>query len=146
MRNGVFTVYQGIHLPINTIRDNEQEVFIRFEGMECPFVDFQRSKHEDNVFLKRIKISEINETYEVKTYGIYKGYKFQIFKSNDSDDLFIGISNEEAHHKLKLFGDSDWAYRNVRKTEIDKVWEERLASAFGKSMPKELKEIEEINL
>lgn len=145
MRNGVYIIFEGHHLPLNSIRDNDEEILIRYEGSYCPFAGFYKSRHEENVYYLKKKLDEIDKAYYVKTFGLYKGYKFEVFDrpSEIGDLVRIGTRDNTAIENLKLSGDKAWGFLDINKSELEKVWEER-SPVYNLPMPEGIKALEEI--
>lgn len=136
MRNGIYTIYKGHHLPVHTIKDNDEQFLIRWDGESCPYSEFERSQHEKNVYFLTVSANSLTELYKVKTFGIYKAFQFQVFDySPDPDKVFIGIKNADALNQLRLFGDENWSFTDVDRDLISVMWETR-TPVKNKPMPK----------
>lgn len=149
MRNGAYTIYQGYDLIINTIRDNDDKVILTYKGEVCPFDNFRKDIDEDNAHYLIINIMDLTNAFFVKTFGIYKGYKFQVFdlKGGCEGSVRIGTSDRDAFNSATGLGDDSrhWYIQDIKKSELERIWEER-TQVLDLPMPKGLELNKEISI
>lgn len=144
MRNGIYTYFRSYHLRLNTIRDDDEKVVIYFDGKDCPFLDFEVSKHHQDTYCLIIRLNELSNAYWVKTYTLYKGFKLLLFELNIGiEGMFsIATSDKQAFSELGLTEiDKPWFAQDIHISNLKNIWEER-TPALGLPMPEGLKEKE----
>ncbi|MBL3656924.1 hypothetical protein [Fulvivirga sediminis] len=123
-RNGQYTKYKGFHLMIQTIRDDDDKIILIWIGKDCPLKQFYYEKAEDG-FVSIIDKNELTNAYLVKTFGYYKGYKFQIFSRSGSSEVSIATSELLAYQRLSLIKIAEnWFGEDVMPNELESTWEE----------------------
>lgn len=134
MRNGTYTIYQNLILGVKS--NYAEDCLLWIEGKDCELKGFEKSKFED-AWYKIIEWEEIKEAFAVKTFGIYKGYKFQLFDFGlDSNIISIGTKDIKASKNLHLFEVGDlWFMTEVKLSDVESIWEER-TPALNLPMPK----------
>lgn len=144
MRNGIFTYYNGFHLNVNTIRDDDENVLLSFKGENNPFENFEKSKFEENTFEFIIKKENLKNAYNVITYCFYKGYVLKVFSVPNTPNykVWIATSDKNVYSALNLKQiNIDWYMKEINIDELSEIWEER-SPALGLPMPEGLKEKE----
>jgi hypothetical protein len=146
MRNGIYTFYNGFHLEVNTIRDDDR-IILNYNDENCPFDYFIKSDQSENCYYLIIDLKELKNAYYVKTFGIFNGFSFQIFNVKYTSENIIRIGTNERDKFVLATGlneiGKDWYIYDIRISELTKIWEERTAY-FGLQMPDGLNDIEEI--
>lgn len=149
MRNGIYSDYKGQTLEVKTLKDQDDKLILIFKESFCPFPEFEKSNFEEEGYFLIIDLKDLQEAYEVKTYGIYKGYKFRVFKLNiiGEQELLRIISYEkDAFENLELLEINHGCYgEDIYIADLERVWEERI-SAFGLPMPKDVSKLKEIKI
>src|SRR5258708_1651791 len=140
MRNGIYSYYNGYHLIVNTIRDDDENVLLSFKGKSNPFQDFDKSNFEEDTFERIIKRKDLKNAYNVVTYGIYKGYILKVFSVPNTPNYNVGLatSDKDAYSILNFKEiNIDWYMKEVNIDELSELWEER-SPALGLPMPEGL--------
>jgi hypothetical protein len=130
-RNGEISIYHGLHLPVLEIRDNEEEVILFCEEKECQLPNFKKSEIGKDYFYLVIDKNQLQESYSVKTYGLYKGNDVEVFSTNEEGKVQIASGVAGIKEKLELDGDSRWAFKIIYPNELEKIWEIRGESKYG---------------
>lgn len=147
MRNGIYTYYQGFHLQVTTIRDDDNRVMLNYKNGTCPFNDFVKSSHDDGTYYLIIDLTDLTNAYYVKTFGLFKGNVFQVFdvKYTSEQVVRIGTSNRDKFISSTGLDEShkDWYIYDIQLSELEEIWEERTPT-FNLPMPEGLKKKESI--
>ncbi|MCX6317155.1 MAG: hypothetical protein NTW29_07680 [Bacteroidetes bacterium] len=131
----MFTIYQGQHLPVTTVRDNDIDCILNWLGKTCPLPGFEKSIHQPDLYVRIVPADTIAYLYEVKTFGTYKNFTFQVFDHPpDPGKVFIGIKNADALRQLQLYGDQNWAFTEIATDQLEAIWETRTPIG-NKKMP-----------
>jgi hypothetical protein len=149
IRIGPYTVYNGIPLAIKSVKDDDENILLRYDGFDVPFVGFEKSTHEENVYYLKTTLHDIKQAYWVQTFGIYKGFTFELFPLNIPGKNLITIttSDKSALVKLNLTEVKKSLYAtDINPIELEKAWEERRPSGFNLPMPLGISLINEITL
>jgi hypothetical protein len=153
IRNGIYSELSNLQIKIFEVRSevpieaDEKRYLIWYDlDKNCPFDDFVRSNNSDG-FYKYVKFEEISNAYSVRTYGIYKSYKFEIFRGEKeaNDTISIATRDEKLKNIAELIEvNTSWYMKSIKLFELEKMWEERTLSPFNLPLPKNFKEYEEI--
>lgn len=83
-------------------------------------------KRDYSIYVKTVSRSEIESAYSCTTYGIYKGYQFQIVNEKDGK-YFISTGDPNIGEKLGFehIDYRDGAETWVDKSEVTGIWEDR---------------------
>ena len=78
--------------------------------------------------MKKLSRDEVEELYDVRTHGIYKGHTVAV-RDKDNNRYCIETSGSDNNFWGRGFEVVDrGVYRKwVRKSELEKVWEEKTA-------------------
>ncbi len=155
LKTGTYTVYRTYHLLINEERteapipEQEKKIMIssNFNG-ECPFEDFKKHSYE-NIFCKSVFLNDLQNAYFVKTFGIYKNQKVEVFELQNGIEGMLSITtrDEKIGNALKMSEvNVSWFMKDLNIAELDKLWEERSKSQYNLPMPEGLKEYEELEI
>lgn len=140
MRNNTYTVFREEHLILSDIRDDDDNVLLSYIGDDCPFADFAKSKHGINRYVFIVEQKSINNAYEVRTMGKYRGYIFSVFSVEGGSNgiVFIGTSNKDVSTEINLLEiNTNWYGNDINESELDTIWEERMPTR-GLPMPEGL--------
>ena len=142
IRFGTYTRFGGYDFRLLEKSDCYRLVF---DGAVCPLLNF--IKYTDNVFYLDVSKEEIDNAFSIRTYGIYKGYKFDVNKLNGENIIGIVTDDKNAFEDLKLeFRDRGVYQKEIKINELDKLWEERTQSTHDLPLPKGLELIKEIDI
>ena len=145
MRNGIYTYYQGFHLQVTTIRDDDKSVILNYKDGICPFNNFEKSNQDDGTYNLIIDLKDLINAYYVKTLGLLKGYVFQVFDVKYTSEQIVRIGTNDRDKFISVTGlhesQKDWYIYDIQLFELDGIWEERTPT-FNLPMPEGLKEKE----
>lgn len=134
IRFGTYTVFEGQELRLVERVDHFRLVF---EGPICPSDKFV--KYAANVYYLDVPKVEVTNSFFIRTYGTYRGFRFDINQLNDSDKIGIVTDSKEAYDSLHLeFRDRGVYQKDVELKELESLWEEYSQTALNLPMPKEL--------
>ncbi|WP_088655844.1 hypothetical protein [Geofilum rhodophaeum] len=141
MRNSDYTFFKGLHLELSNIRDDDERVLLSYKGENSPSPGFEKSIHRKDTYELIVNVKDIDNAYQVRTYGKYRGYTFGVFKLGKEGMVFIGTTDKAAYKKLNLTEvNQNWYGDDIQGTELDKIWEERTPTR-GLPMPEGLERI-----
>jgi len=94
------------------LTENHDACSLIYEGTNCPFDDFV--SYAENVYYKDVLREEISNAFFIKTLGIYKGYRFDVFQLSLNNVIGIVTDDRQVYEKLNL----DFRERGVYQKEI----------------------------
>jgi hypothetical protein len=131
IRFGTYTKYKDYDLRLVEISSFYRVIY---DGSNCPFEDFV--EYTKNVFYIDLLKEQILNAFSIRTYGIYKGYQFDVNQLNKDETIGIVTSDIQAYENLKLdFRDRGVYQKEVLKIELEKIWEEYSPSPLKLPMP-----------
>jgi hypothetical protein len=149
IRNGTYTLFQGIQFELSINSDDSYSLLYR--GTTSPLRNGVRFLGLDNeglqVYkLENYKIEEIYNSFEVRTYAIWKG---QIFDTDrfENGRFRIWSDNRDIAHQGKMETFERGIYMKwIPRTEIIRVWENRTKSRYSNlPFPDQVSKIEAID-
>ena len=131
IRFGTYTKYRGYDLRLAEINGLYRVIY---DGSSCPFKDFV--EYATNVFYLDLSKEQVSNAFSVRTYGIYKGYQFDICQLNENDSIGVVTDDKRAYERLNLdFRDRGVYQKEVKINELEKLWEEFTPSKLNLPMP-----------
>jgi hypothetical protein len=133
IRNGTYTSYQGIHFEFSINSDDSYSLF--YSGTTCPIRDIVSFRGLDSegfqhYELINYKIEEIDNSFEVRTYSIWKGQIFDTDRFKDGRFRIWSNNRDVAYQgKMEPF-ERDLYMKWIPWTEIIRVWEKRTKSRY----------------
>lgn len=133
IRNYTYTSYNG---GVYELSVDKNSFVLYHRGSPCPDPDFKKVENADEVYKKVIADKrEITNAFSVVSYATYKGYKFQIDKT-DGEMIKLSTGDHNAFQILKLdFVDRGWYETWVKISDIEKAWEERRPAGIDLPYP-----------
>ncbi|MFO0322474.1 MAG: hypothetical protein ACK504_08600 [Bacteroidota bacterium] len=142
IRFGTYTRYNDYDFRLLNKADYYRIVC---DGTICPFSNF--TKYANNFFYLDVPKENITNAFSISTFGIYKGYQFDVNTMIDNSYIGIVTDNKEAFDKLNLeFRDRGVYQKEIKISELEKLWEVRSISNLDLPIPEGLKEYEEIEI
>lgn len=141
IRFGTYTLYKNYYFRLIEKSDFYRIVY---DGPNCPFYEFL--EYAKNVYYKDLPKEEISNAFFVKTKCIYRGFQFDI--SGVTNDIFhLSTDDKIAYNELNLYFLDRSVYTiDVKKQELERLWEEYTSSELGLPMPKEVGLIKDIKI
>ncbi|WP_434778572.1 hypothetical protein [Neisseria sp. Ec49-e6-T10] len=155
IRNGVYTLYQGKEYMLGeTILENEPikywvksmdsndlangfYLYERPKTMIIKGVEYELPPREigkPNVYLKDITPSEVDEVYDVSTFGYYEGY-LVVINSERENTYCLGVPENQALARKLGFEEIERGVLRkwVPKEKVERIFEEKrpLPHFFG---------------
>ena len=131
MRFGTYTIYKGHDLRL--IENNDFYRLV-YDGAKCPFEDF--IVYAENVYYKDVPQETVLNAFFIKTKGIYKGYRFDVFSLNLNNLIRIVTDEKTAYENLKLDCRDRGVYqKEIFLDELDELLEEYSPSSLNLSIP-----------
>lgn len=133
IRNGTYTLYKGVQFELSSHAEKSYNLI--FRGISCPIrdiVSFQGldSQGFQTYELVKYEIEEIDNSFEVRTYAIWKGQIFDTDRFKDGRFRIWSENRDIAYQgKMEMF-ERGIFMKWVPRTEIIRVWEKRTKSRY----------------
>lgn len=124
IRSGTFAFYNDNYYEL--VDGDKEDCLLIHRG--CTNSQLQRlgfTEYSDQVYLLAIKRKDINSAFQVRTYCVYKDFKYQI-TDNLKDQKFRIWPLAEAQNHLQDFQRHGYdPVYEIAETDITSIWEER---------------------
>jgi len=110
------------------------------------FENFHKHPFEE-MLCKNFYAGEILNAFFVQTYGLYEGIKVKVFEYKPNPNLIYITTEDKIAFEKHSFCDMTGHYgKDIKITDLEKLWEERSPSEYDLPMPKGLELIKEIDI
>lgn len=158
IRTGFYTVFNGLEMAIShyyghglSQEIDEKHICISYSN-EHNQLDGFKFDSVSNKYKRDILISDLSNAFFVITKAIYKGEEFEVEPYIGDDIHFhlatknIALGQKLGFYKLHDGYGNPYYVGEIKKNEIEKLWEERKPSVFNLPMPKGIEIIKELEI
>jgi len=153
IRTGNHTIYNGIICQLFAVRHEspipKKEILYQvcYNSIDrFNFVGFDKHSFEE-LHCRTFLLSELDNAFYIKTFGIYGGIKVKIFEFRPNNKLVHIISVEKvAQIKFNFLDMGNYYLKEIQIEELEKIWEERSQSEYDLPLPEGLKEYEALRI
>lgn len=117
------------------LTQNEKKISVCIDSKKEGF-----EKHPfENLYCKTVYLHELTNAFSSQTFACYKNIKVKVFgNKRDSKVVFITTTDRQSAEYLGLFNMGNYFGKDVKISELDKLWEEYSPSTLSLPMPEGL--------